>query len=157
MSAFHLGRDAVDRPRLTEDDPKPGNSLVDIVGRVVKFIPGDVVVIFSAGIALYLANEDQPGKWLIPVGLIVAPLFVFAGAFSAAGGKTGWLTKLVRFRIVAAAIAFFIWSFTVPATPWNQWDFIEDNDIITIIAAAILGGLFSLFADGFERKYGGGT
>lgn len=151
MGAWQLGEDAARRQRgaVASDDPQ--NALLTIVGRVLKWVPADVVVMFGSGVAIYVAANDTPGWWLIPVFAAVAPILVSLSAFSGRDPTKAWWTKMVAFRTFAAPLASLLWMFTVPNTPWTRIGWVAKHDKPSIIIAAVLGAIFSLLAEGLER------
>jgi hypothetical protein len=151
MGAWQLGVDAARRQRglILGDDPQ--NALLTIVGRVLKWVPADIVVMFGSGVALYVAANDAASWWLIPAFAGVAPALVTLTAFSGRDPTRAWWTKMVAFRTGAAPLASLLWMFTVPDTPWTHVKWVGQHDKPTIIIAAVIGALFSLIAEGLER------
>src|SRR5688572_12920165 len=96
MSAWSLGREAVLERRLGISK-EPDDPLLTYVGRVLTWIPADVVVIFAAAITALIDDPmDDPSTWLIVGGVILTPIAVILGAFSTQ--TEGWFTKRVQFR-----------------------------------------------------------
>jgi len=169
MGAWSLGRDAaqfegevpaaaravaknVDEVREAE------KKLKDSAGKVLQWIPGEVIAFYGAITTIIVQNEAEAigdtGSILLTVaGVLLAAGFVVLGAFANTSEK-GWLTKRVVLRSVLAAVAFAIWSLTVPSSGWNQIEWIKDHPAITAAIAGVLGLCFSMFATGADKHWG---
>jgi hypothetical protein len=102
-------------------DAPEGDNLLTIVGRILKWIPADVIVLFTAAItALVDEPKDAAGKWLIFGGVVMSSLFVVGGAWAERTSGQPWLTKKAKVRAAVAPVAFLIWSPTVPDSGWQE-------------------------------------
>ena len=150
MSAWALGRES--HPRFTVEET-PRETLLTYAGRVLQWIPADVVVLFTAA-AMALVDEpkDAAGKWLIIAGVIASALFVIGGAWTQRTPGQPWYTNKAKLRTALAPVAFLIWSPTVPDSGWSDLKMVADNPAWTVIICAIAGTLFALFVGGLERE-----
>jgi hypothetical protein len=123
----------------------------EIVGRMVRWIPGDIVVLFAAAINWVSAEPEKPSMKLLILFIAATPIIVVLAAFAS--------RAVARFDFVKAAlaaIAFTIWSLSVPRSGWHELELVAQNPgWVTLVSA--LGGLaFALFASGIERRFGAG-
>jgi hypothetical protein len=130
-----------------------GGQFAALVDRVVKWIPGDTLALYVPGVTLLAAREDEPepSAGFLLLMILVTPLFVVGAAF--AGGRmslNGWLRVVVS--AVLAAVAFMIWSLSVPFGGWQRWDLVADNAGEVAIGAAIAAVLFAFLAEGVVRR-----
>lgn len=145
MSAWSLGR-GIYEPRARDAPAK--DTLETIIARVLTWIPLDAVAIFTGAITALVDDPDEaPAFWLIPASAGLAALFVMLGVLKA--WKQGSRPKLWRtvWRVVAAVIAFLIWSVTVPDAGWQDIKFVKDNDALVVVVAAVAGAVFAQIAD----------
>lgn len=150
MSAWELGRQS--GTRYAADAPQ-SNDLLTIVGRILQWIPADVIVLFTAAItALVDEPKDAAGKWLIVGGVVMSSLFVIGGAWSERTSGQTWLTKKAKVRAAVAPVAFLIWSPTVPDSGWQELKIVSDNPAWTVIVCAVAGALLAMFLSGLEPK-----
>lgn len=176
MGAWSLGRD-VSRfegvaPRAVAAEVAPGakvpanvvaveeaeTQLKDFAGKVLQWIPGEVIAFYGAITTIIVQNEKESignlGSILLTAaGVLLSAAFVLLAAFSNTSEK-GWLTKRVKLRSGLAAIAFVIWSLTIPSSGWNQIDWIAKHPAPTAAIAGLLGLVFSLFATGADKHWG---
>lgn len=136
-------------------EEEPGAGLLTYVGRVLTWIPADVVALFGA-VTMALVDEpkDAAGPWLIVGGAILSALFVVGGAWSRRGSgasSSAWFTGKLRWRTMLAPVAFLIWSPTVPGSGWTNLAIVAENPGWTVVACAAAGALFALFVSGLER------
>lgn len=120
----------------------------DFIGRAVKWIPGDVIVLYGALVTGLEGVNPSPNPsllWLI-VFWILTPVVAVGGAF--ATGESLRVGKLVL-----AFLAFGIWSLGLPDSGWQAWEAVRDNPIQSAAAAAIAGLLFGQLAEGLARKW----
>ena len=136
-----------------EGEPTGGSTgLQSFVDRVTKWIPGEVITLYVAGITLIAASQDvpEPEVWWLIVAAVLAGVITVTGAFAASGGvptKT-WVAAGL------AVVAFLIWSMTVPASGWQKIDFVRDNPGKVALIAGIAGLIFSQIAEGIEKASG---
>jgi hypothetical protein len=150
MSAWGLGRDSGAGGFRVANEKD--NALQTFVGRVLTFIPTDVVALYAAAIAAFVTDPTKGSSWLlVPVFFVLCPIAVAGGAFSA--GESGkWWTRRTRFRTIVAPIAFIIWSPTVPNSGWEQWHVVAIHPRWTVLICAIAGYVFALIAGGFDKR-----
>jgi hypothetical protein len=126
-----------------------GSKLQTFIGTPVKWIPAEVVTLFTASIAAFVTAQQDPAWGLFAGFLILTPIAVVFGAF-AQSGPSGVTQKV----LVAAALsipAFAIWSFVVPSSGWEDINWIADHPVYTTVIAAAAGYLYSLFAEGVTK------
>jgi hypothetical protein len=165
MSAWWLGRDGGRTAARTEGvrgaaagDTVAGGGgdgrggLGDFIGKIVTWIPAEVVAFYGAAVAAIISDPSKRGGWvLVLIGVILSALLVVLGAWSATTGS--WFTKRVKFRTAMAPIAFLIWSTTVPDSAWNSWHVVAHHRGWSVIVAALLGLLFSQVAAGIDKRF----
>jgi hypothetical protein len=126
----------------------PGSAFGAIVDRLTKWIPGDTLAIYVPGVTAIAASSGKPSVLLLVVMIVVTPLFVLGAAFSARHS----IDRAVLTSAVLAAIAFTIWSLSVPLSGWQKLSWISENDGSVAIGAAILGVLFGQLAEGIVNR-----
>jgi hypothetical protein len=143
MSAWRIGSDRKDIPTFM------GTDLQTYLDRVTKWIPGDVLAIYAAGVTV-LANREgaQPNIHWLAVMALATPAIVLLG-----GWATGALRREHAVRAALAIIAFGIWSVTVPFSGWQQWDVIARDSGFVAVLAGLSGIIFGLFADGAVLRW----
>ncbi|MBA3866284.1 MAG: hypothetical protein H0X42_08050 [Solirubrobacterales bacterium] len=170
MGAWSLGRDvatlegsgaqavAAGQPANLAAQQEAEAKLQDFAGKVLQWIPGEVIAFYAAITTIIVKNEEQAigdtGSIVLTVaGVILAAGFVTLAAFSNTSEK-GWFTRRVRIRSVLAAVGFAIWSLAVPGSGWNEIGWIADHPAPTAAIAAVLGLVFSMFATGADKHWG---
>jgi hypothetical protein len=153
MSAWTLGRAATLRrsypTSLTGASDTP---LQSFVGRVIAWIPTDVVAIYTAAtLALVDDPTEKAGKLLIIGGVALSLIAVPLGALSASHGG-GWFTTRVKFRTGMAPIAFVIWSPAVPKSGWEAWRSVHQHPKYTVIVCAALAYVFAQVAQAIDNR-----
>ena len=146
MSAWGLGA-IPQRPELMGDKVAS-----EMVGRVVRWIPGDIIVLFAAAINWISAEPARPNMTLLVVFVALTPVVVLLAAFATRG-----LARFDYVKAVLATLAFAIWSLSVPRSGWHQLDLVAQNPGWVTLASALGGLMFGLFASGIERRFGSGT
>jgi len=151
MSVTRLALASVSGPvpsRTRSEDGVPGepkNAVSNAIDTVAKWIPGDVLALYVAGVTIV----GQPSVSLLIAFVVVTPLYFIAIAYS----KSEQLT--FRGTVVPALLAMgaaAIWSMTVPSSGWQRSVFIKDNSAVVAVIAAFLALLFGRFADGVVRR-----
>jgi hypothetical protein len=130
--------------------PPAGTTLQNAIDRLTKWIPGDVLALYVAGVtALAAAKGARPSVALLLCFAVVALLWVPASAFASSGSvpKRTWIPAGL------AAVAFCLWTLSVPFSGWQRWSFVGDNQAAVAIVAALLGIFFGFFADGVTKRY----
>ncbi len=153
MSAWQIGSNPpAPRPRgrRTREQPtSPREGTQQFVGSVTKWIPGDALAIYITGVsALASQAHSKPSVVFLVIVVLLTPALVLGGAW--ATGKPIKSPTWVSAGL--AALAFLIWSLTVPFSGWQRWTLVADNQEGVAICAAIAGILFGLFAEGATRR-----
>jgi hypothetical protein len=146
MSAWSIGADPVRVQKLNQDR----DAASETIGRVTRWIPGDILVLFAGAINWVSAEPEHPSVKLLVLFFLATPVVVLLGAFAK--------RKLVGFDYVKAALAmlaFAIWSLSIPRSGWHQWPLVNDNPGWVTTASALVGLIFGLLASGVERTYAG--
>jgi hypothetical protein len=157
MSMWRIGREAVriNDPIMTPLDRSvaytraatdgTGGPLGDIADTVAKWIPGEVLALYVAGVTMI---GHPSWLWLV-VGLLLAPLVVILSAFANSGRFPTDQKILLRANL--ALVAMLLWSLVVPDSGWWSWDVIERNPAAVALAGGALGLIFGLVAEGASR------
>jgi hypothetical protein len=127
-----------------------GGTLQNAVDRLTKWIPGDVLALYVAGVtALAAAQDARPSLVLLAGFAVVALLWVPAAAWASTGSVPSrtWLPAGL------ATAAFCLWTLSVPFSGWQRWSVVSDNQAAVAIVAALLGIFFGFFADGLTKRY----
>jgi hypothetical protein len=145
-------------PAPLEEPPAANKTMSDLAGKVLAWIPGEVVVIYGALITLFIGSESESlgsstSIILTAAGIILAGGLVVLAAWSSTSGP-GWLTKRIKGRAALACIAFVIWSLTVPDSGWQELGWIADHPAETAAIAGVIGLIFSLIATGADNRWG---
>jgi len=150
MSVWRLG---ADRPEgavaPVGADSAEGANLKTYVDRITKWIPGDVLAIYVAGVTI-VASRGQGTLdvgWLV-IAAIATPVLVLLAAWS-----TGQVDRGHMVRAGLALIAFMVWSLTVPSSGWQQLTFIAAEPGLVTVIAALAGLLFGLIAEGTVLRW----
>ena len=142
MSAWRIGRESVEQQY---GGPKEG-PITDVVDTVVKWIPGEVLALYAAGVTLI----GRPSTFWLVVGIVLAPLVVLLAAFARTGRLEPGLRTLTRAGLMT--VAAVIWSFVVPLSGWAGWSAIADNSAVVALTAALGGLIFGLVAEGVSAR-----
>lgn len=141
MSAFGIGRDKYSGVRRGATDPGA------YVGRVVRWIPGDVLVLYAASILWLNHDGGKPSIILLLVYFVVSPVLVLLGA---------WSTRSVRqsdaVRAAMSIPAFGIWSLSIPGSGWQRWELVSKHGGGVAAFVAVAGVIFGLVATGVELR-----
>jgi hypothetical protein len=131
-------------------DGEGRDRLQTFIGTPIKWIPAEVVTLFTASIAAFVTVQDDPAWPLFIIFIVLTPIAVIGGAF-AQSGLSG-VTQKVLLAAVLSVPAFAIWSFVVPNSGWEDIDWVADNPVWTTVIAAVAGYIYSLFAEGVTRS-----
>jgi uncharacterized membrane protein SirB2 len=150
MTAIGLGINAGTNRQLfavATDDTK-----AKFLGKVLNYIPGDVVAGYVAVIALTDSSNDQWGpEWLTAaVFFVLAPIVVvafFFSSFKKTHNAKPTKSDYPVYRIIVAPIAFTTWVFSLPSSPFQDFGEIADyaRTLVLIAGAIGLGVLGMLF------------
>jgi hypothetical protein len=121
----------------------------DIIGRIVDWIPGDVIILYAAAITALSADDNyKPSAWSLVIGGAGAFVWSLASSFATAGT----ITKLAAKAALFAGIATLLWAATVPGSGWQAFDWYADNTKFGLVVVAALAGLLGLVADGLVKR-----
>jgi hypothetical protein len=113
------------------------------IDKLTKWIPGDVLALYVAGVSLLLSREGGgPSIPLLIVGSVATVGVVLLGA-KAANNLSGGTVL----RAFLALVAFAIWSATVPGSGWQEVDLVADNPEWVTIGAALAGIFYGIIAE----------
>lgn len=147
-----LGRD--DEPTPTEPE-KPKKTLkeraIDYVSALSDWLPAEATAIYAAGVVAYVAADADyvPPQWdWFWIGTIV---FAMALQFFACrtAGNAGWPTF---WRVGLTAIAFTLWSSTIPNGWWSRWEWVDFGNPAVAIWFVVLACVFTGMAEWISRK-----
>jgi hypothetical protein len=123
------------------------------IDKVTKWIPGDALAIYAAGVTAFAAKQGaRPSVILLIIGIVFAAAIVLAAAFA----SNGSIPSKTFLPASLAAGAFTIWSLSVPFSGWQRWDAVHDNQAAVAVVAAAAALFFGYVADGFTKRFGGG-
>lgn len=122
-----------------------GAPLGDIADTVAKWIPGEVLALYVAGVTMI----GRPSWFWLVVGVLLAPATVLLAAFANSGRFPPGSRTGVRAGL--GFLAMVLWSLTVPASGWESWTVVRDNRAAVALAAGVVGLLFGLVAEGLSR------
>ena len=110
MSAFALGRSHASEKRYGSSQD---GGYQQFLGRLVEFIPGDVVAGYVVVLGLIPQDAGDVAIWVTAiVFLAITPAIVVLGA-----GTPVVFTRRLVFRAVAAMIAYCTWVVALPQSP----------------------------------------
>jgi hypothetical protein len=156
MSAYRIAVESASAERRLQDRergpgvteaPTPEDLTKSVFDRLTKWIPGDTLAIYAPGVTL-ISSAGSPSLLFLLVMVIVTPLFVIGVAYS----SSGIVGKQVLVAAGLSAVAFAIWSLSVPLNGWQEIGLIAANKGVTAVAAAVAGILFGYFAEGITRR-----
>lgn len=125
--------------------------------QITRWLPGDAITLYIAGIAAFEGDKITNSITLLVVMWVVAVGLVLLGAIVKADPA---LTTSQRVRgtiagMVLTAIAFGVWTLTVPGAGWQRWEVVTDYPHIVGWGAGLVGVLFGLAADPIMRAVRG--
>jgi hypothetical protein len=119
------------------------------IDRLTKWIPGDILALYVAAVTAFAAESgSKPSPLLLVVFIALSALFVIGASFA----TTGEVPRAALLPAVLAALAFTIWTLSVPFSGWQRWGFVSDNQASVAVVAAVLGLLFGYAAEGFTKR-----
>lgn len=145
MSAWGLARQERALSSLSDDERK--NVFFGYLDRVVQWIPADVLAVFGFAVTALHHPGSQPSVALLIIFTCLTPVVVLLG-FSL--GRP--LTQRDIAETALSIPAFVIWSSAIPESGWWRWHLIANHPVTTAIVAAVAALLFSLVAQGVERR-----
>lgn len=144
MGAWTVGATRTTQRMAAGADP------ADFVNRVVRWIPGDAMVLYGGainGLRPSAGDTSSLDRALLGLFVFAAGLLVILGAFSKGPVKRGTFVKAAL-----GAVAALIWSMSVPNSAWHGLQVFKDYPIGMSIAAAFGGTAFALLASGIELR-----
>jgi hypothetical protein len=127
----------------------PRDTTQALVDRLTKWIPGDTLAIYVPGVtALSAGGGSKPSVLFLIVVIACTPCFVLGAAW--ASGRP--IQRQTSVAAALGAVAFVIWSLTVPLSGWQRWRLIAEHKTGVAIGAGIAGILFGQFAEGLTRR-----
>jgi hypothetical protein len=139
MSAWRIGAGADD----TSGSREAGNALKRYIDKITVWIPGDVLIIYVAGVTALLTQSQEPNVvWLVVMALVTL-VYVPIAAWVARKQMTG----AVWGRALLALLAFLIWSLTVPESGWHELETVAKNPGWVALIATLAGLFFGLLAE----------
>ena len=118
-----------------------------VCDKLTKWIPGDALAIYLPGVTL-LGASGKPSALFLIVMILLTPLLTLGFAFSI-GAPLG---RRVPISATLAAVAFAIWSLSVPMSGWQSLDVVANNTGAVAVGAAICGILFGYVAEGVVKR-----
>lgn len=112
---------------------------------LIRWIPGEVVAVYGAAVALLAdpAKSDAAGfTWV--AGLVFALVLALLGAQPWTLAHQRQKVAILVASLIFTAIAFVLWSFTIPGSAGYRWGYAADHSQIAVLAALlglILGAL----------------
>jgi hypothetical protein len=121
------------------------------IDKIVKWIPGDALALYAAAVTAFAAKSGaRPSVVLLIVFVALAGVLVPLSTFA----SSGTIPARTLLPAVLAAVAFLIWSLTMPFSGWQRWDFVHDHQAEVAVVAAVVALLFGLVAEGLTKRAG---
>ena len=139
MSAWRIGAGT----DTVADALETGNNLKRYIDKITMWIPGDVVVIYVAGVTALLTQSNKPSVVWLVVMAVVTLVYVPFAAWVARKEITG----AVWARALLAVVAFLIWSLTVPANGWLELEAVAEATGWVALIATLAGLFFGILAE----------
>jgi O-antigen/teichoic acid export membrane protein len=122
---------------------------------MVKWIPGEAVALYVAGITATNADRVRERIWLLVVMWAVAVLLVPLSAYL--GSTPSKLTEKGPIIVTAvttalAGVAFGVWSLTIPGGAWQRWDAVANSPSTVAWGGGAVAVLFGLLAEPLVDK-----
>ncbi len=141
MSAYGMGLTA-SGPEKTYGSLNEATGIDDYLGRLLLFIPADIVAGYTVVIAFNSSSElGSRASWSIAaVFLALSPTLVIAGVLvrSKREHTPISLRDLPWFRVIASIIAFLAWVVALPASPFDSLFEVPWFKALTLVAVTIL-------------------
>lgn len=139
MSAWRIGAgtDGV------ADAREAGDTLKRYIDKITVWIPGDVLVIYVAGVTVLLTQSNEPNVVWLVVMAVVTLVYVPIAAWVARKQITGAVWR----RALLAVVAFLIWSLTVPESGWHELEAVAKNPGWVALIATLAGLFFGALAE----------
>jgi hypothetical protein len=143
-------------PVVTSSVAKAAGKATDALQVVAAYIPTEILTLYVAVLAaLHQSGQDIRNGWFVfNVFLCATPAvvwLVFAGKIKAANKNIPWKPKQwPLWEMVAAAIAYVAWAFTLPTNPFTRlsWYSASVAGIVVLTVSIVLG----LFAPIFQHS-----
>jgi len=118
---------------------------------VTKWIPGDVLALYVAGVtALSASANAKPSIALLAAFVVFTGVIVILAEFA----TSGEIPRKNLLKALLAAIAFSIWSVSVPFSGWQRIDWVGDNQALVALVAAGVALAYCYAAEGISKKFG---
>jgi hypothetical protein len=127
---------------------KTPGQLQTVFDRLTKWIPGDTLAVYAPGVTWLASNNAKPSMFFLAIMMGATPLFVVLAAFST--GRR--VTKRVCVAAILGAVAFAIWSMSVPLNGWQSWHLVADHQAGVAIGGTVVGLLFGYIAEGVLER-----
>lgn len=137
-------------PRAPKESP---NAVSEAARTIVAYIPTEIVTLYvAAGAAVDVPNSPPAGgQWLLFwVTLLMTPALVWTG-FALASKNAGHSLpakpqKWPVPEMIIAAVAFVLWAFTLPKSPFSQFSWFRPamGTAALLIGTTIIGVVASL-------------
>ena len=142
MSAIGVGQAAARATLQTLDTAPPS-----FLGRVVHYIPADIVAAYVAVFAL-LGSSDKKftDEWVVAAAFLVLTPFVvitaFVGQTRKDQGHAPKVSEWPWFQVCASIVAYCAWVFALPQTPARQWGSVTGwlQTFVLAVVTLLLGG-----------------
>jgi len=143
MSVIAMGQLAVKRQGLAAPGAAPtagsAQDISDTAGKIVAFIPADVVSVYVAGLGIF-QPQSQLSRWLVFfVCLALVPFFALLGGSNPPGPAGPVTAKARAFVTLAGAVAFVAWCAALPESPFLA--VLPEANRIGAFAAVVLTGV----------------
>jgi hypothetical protein len=123
----------------------------EAIDRLTKWIPGDVLALYVAAVTAFADSDGaKPSPILLIVFVVLSAVFVLGSSFA----QTGKVSPKLGLPAALAALAFAIWSLSVPFSGWQRLDFVNEHQAAVAIVAAVAGALFGFLANGLTKSAG---
>lgn len=148
MSALGMGRAAAraDIGTLGADGGP------DLLGRIVQYIPADIVAVYVAVFALVDTDDNIfTQEWIVAYIFLALTPFVIITAYISEVRKEQHRWPSVGqwpwFKIVVGLVAYAAWVFALPQTPALDWGDIAGlaQTLVLAVTSIVLAGLGQIF------------
>jgi hypothetical protein len=139
MSAWRIGAGT----NHVADAREAGNSLKRYIDKITLWIPGDVLVIYVAGVTALLTQSRKPNVVWLVIMAVATLVYVPIAAWVARKQITG----AVWGRALLGVVAFLIWSLAVPASGWQELEAVAKNPGWVALIATLVGLFFGVLAE----------
>ncbi|CAB4595676.1 unannotated protein [freshwater metagenome] len=146
MSMWGLGKVVSRPPAEFEALDDTTNNFKGVADKVIKWVPGDILALYAAGVVAF--DATKPRWWLGVIAVMFAPVFLRLGVY-AVDGSWGKKEKLAAGLAVPATA---LWIGSVPGNGWLRWKLVADNPKPAAFVFLAAAAVFSMIADGKVKK-----